>query len=279
MMKFLSKLDRLDRRIIYLIITLAVILPFFLRMGLSISVSPEVRSIYDFIDRLTPADVVFISGDYDPQVDAELSPMFDALVHHCFQKNVKLIVANTFSLNGIALVLPRLKKLSDEYHKVYGVDYIFLGWKIGGGLLLLGMGDDFKKAWETDYYGTRLVDLPLSQGIHNYDDIDLIVTLTGSAVYASWIAYAYVQYQQKVAAGITAVMAADAYPNLQAGQLVGILGGLRGAAEYEQLVKRPALGSAGMEAQSWAHIAIIIFIILGNIGYYAAKKMEKRSPQ
>ncbi len=275
-MRFLSKLEKVDRRIIYIIITLAVVLPFFFRLGLPISVSPEVKAIYDFIDRLTPNDVVLISGDYDPQVDAELSPMFDALVHHCFQKNVKLVVANVYSLNGIALVEPRLKRLAEEYHKVYGVDYLFLGWKVGGYLLLLGMGEDFKKTWETDYYGTRLEDLPLGRMIKNYDDIDLCITLTGSGVYASWIMYAYVQYQQKVAAGITAVMAADAYPQLQAGQLVGILGGLRGAAEYEQLVHRPSLGTIGMEAQSWAHIAIIVFIILGNIGYYASKKVKAR---
>ena len=275
-MKFLAKLEKLDRRIIYIIITIAVVLPFFFRMGLPISVSPEVKSVYDFIDGLTPSDCVFISGDYDPQVDAELSPMFDAIVRHCFEKNVKVIVANVFNLQGIGLVEPRLKKLAEEYHKVYGVDYAFLGWKQGFSLLVMGMGENFKKTWETDYYGTRLEDLPITQPIRNYDQIALVVDLTGSGVFGAWITYAYVQYRQKIAAGITAVMAADAYPQLQAGQLIGLLGGLRGAAEYEQLIHHPSLGSVGMEAQSWAHIAIILFIILGNIGYYAAKKKKEK---
>jgi len=39
-----------------------------------------------------------------------------------------------------------------------------------------------------------------------------------------------------VAVGVTAVMAADLYPYLQSGQLVGMLAGLKGAAEYEKLV-------------------------------------------
>ncbi|RKZ34960.1 hypothetical protein DRQ33_00980 [bacterium] len=271
-MNFWKKLEQLDRRIIYVIITLAVILPFFFRLGLPISISPEVKSIYDYIENLSPTDVVFISGDYDPQVDAELTPMLEALVRHCFKKNVKVIAANVYNPQGVGLVEPRLKKLAREYKKVYGVDYVFLGWKYGGTLLIMRMGEDFQGAWEVDYYNTRLEDLPLTSRIQDYDDIALVVSLTGSGAYISWIYYAYVQYGQKLAAGITAVMAADSYPYLQAGQIIGLLGGLRGAAEYEQLIGHPSLGSAGMEAQSWAHIAIIVFIILGNIGYFKIKK-------
>jgi len=273
-MNFWQKLEQLDRRIIYVIITVAVVLPFFFRLGLPIQISPEVKAIYDYIDNLAPTDVVFISGDYDPQVDAELSPMFEAIVRHCFEKNVKLVVSNVYALQGIGLVEPRLKKLAEEYQKVYGIDYVFLGWKHGYGLLIMQMGTNFIEAWQTDYYQTRLVDLPLTARIRNFEDIDLVISLTGSAAYNGWILFAYVQFGQKVAAGITAVMAADAYPQLQAGQLIGILGGLRGAAEYEDLVGHPALGMAGMEAQSWAHIAIIIFIILGNIGFFMSRKKK-----
>ena len=273
-MNFWERLGRLDRRIIYLAITIAIVLPFFFRMGLPIPISPEVKAIYDYIDHLSPNDVVFISADYDPQVDAELTPMFKAVVRHCFQKNIKLVVANTYNPQGVGIVEPRLQKLAQEYKKVYGVDYVFLGWKFGYEMLIMKMGQDFKSAWEVDYYGTRLVDLPLTSKIKNYNDIALVVDLTGGGAYGAWITYAYIRYGQKIAAGITAVMAADAYPQLQAGQLLGIMGGLRGAAEYEQLVKHPAAASLGMEAQSWAHIAIILFIILGNLGYFMTRKRK-----
>jgi hypothetical protein len=51
-----------------------------------------------------------------------------------------------------------------------------------------------------------------------------------------WITYARPKYGLNVAVGVTAVMAADMYPYLQSGQLVGMLSGLKGAAEYEKLV-------------------------------------------
>lgn len=267
-----ARLSQLDRRIIYLIITLAVVLPFFFRLGLPIKVSQEVKAVYNYIDRLGPTDCVLISGDYDPQVDAELSPMFEAITRQCFRKGVKLIVANVFSIQGMGLIEPKLKRIAEEEQKIYGVDYIFVGYRPGGGMLILGMAEDIAKTWQVDYYGTKIIDIPMMKNIKNLADIDLSICLTGSGVYGYWISYAYIRNRAKVAAGITAVMAADAYPQLQAGQLIGLIGGLRGAAEYEQLVKYPALASMGMEAQSWAHVTIILFILLGNIGFFITRK-------
>lgn len=266
-------IGQIDRRIIYIALLPAVIVPLFLPLGLRINVSPEVRAIYDYIEKLTPNDCVFISGDYDPQVDAELTPMFEALLRHCFKKNVKVLVANVFSFEGTALVEPRMKILAEEYQRIYGVDYVFLGFKQGYEMIILGMGDNINKTWEVDYYGSKLEDLPMMSHLKNYDDIDLVIDLSGSGVYIYWIEFGYIKYNVKTAAGITAVMAADAYPHLQAGQLIGIIGGLRGAAEYEQLVEHPAFASAGMEAQSWSHILVILLMLLGNLAYLLTKKL------
>lgn len=63
---------------------------------------------------------------------------------------------------------------------------------------------------------------------------------------------------------------------IRSGQLKGFLGGLRGAAEYELLVGAPGKGCAGMDAQSLGHVTIIVFLILGNIGYFAAKKQRQQ---
>ena len=60
---------------------------------------------------------------------------------------------------------------------------------------------------------------------------------------------------------------------------------MRGAAEYEQLLddKLAAAGSTltlrrkateAMSSQTAAHIAIIVFIIFGNIGYFAARRRK-----
>lgn len=47
-----------------------------------------------------------------------------------------------------------------------------------------------------------------------------------------------------------------------------MMGGLAGAAEYETLIKKTSKATAGMGAQSFVHLIIIAFIILGNVMYF-----------
>jgi len=59
-------------------------------------------------------------------------------------------------------------------------------------------------------------------------------------------------------------------------QLTGLLAGLKAAAEYETLIKTPGSATSGMDAQSIAHLIIIIFIAIGNINYWRDKKALKK---
>ena len=79
----------------------------------------------------------------------------------------------------------------------------------------------------------------MMQNITNYDQIDLLVDFASSDTVESWIIYANVQYNQKIAAGVTGVIIAQMFPYLQTEQLVGLLSGILGAAEYENLVGAP----------------------------------------
>ena len=66
----------------------------------------------------------------------------------------------------------------------------------------------------------------------------------------------------------------ECMPLVQAGQISGLLAGMKGAAEYEVLVEKPGSATAGMDAQSFSHALIIIFMILGNIGYIVTKNKK-----
>ncbi|MCH7493875.1 hypothetical protein IIA16_04100, partial [bacterium] len=82
-----------------------------------------------------------------------------------------------------------------------------------------------------------------------------------------WIQYAGDQMGIPVGGGVTAVSAPEYYVFLQSGQMVGLLGGMKGGAEYEKLVGAPDKATRGMDAQSLGHFVIVLFIILGNLGY------------
>jgi len=86
-----------------------------------------------------------------------------------------------------------------------------------------------------------------------------------------------------VAAGVTAVEAPLLYPYYPA-QLLGLMGGLQGAAEYEAALvgKYPEYTAVSKQAirfmgpQTVAHIVIILFIIIGNIAYFSSERRKAR---
>jgi len=63
---------------------------------------------------------------------------------------------------------------------------------------------------------------------------------------------------------------------------VGMLGGLKGAAEYEKLIqekgytKAREIATIGMDAQSIAHLVILFLIIIGNVAFFASKSHKKK---
>ena len=79
-----------------------------------------------------------------------------------------------------------------------------------------------------------------------------------------------------MAAGCTSVNIPRFVTYLQTGQLVGMTGGLPGAAEYEKLIEYFGKGREGMAPQSIAHLIIMLFIIAGNIAFIAEQKKAKK---
>ncbi len=85
-------------------------------------------------------------------------------------------------------------------------------------------------------------------------------------------------------------MVTDAIPYVESGQIRGILAGMPGAAEYEQMVFKylnkmgdskflnkealiiPGKATSRMSAQSVAHLLMVVFIIFGNISYYMIRR-------
>lgn len=280
-MNILNKFMNLDRRWIFLITAVCVIIPFIIPIGLPTYTTPPVKNIYEKIDSTPDGQTVLLSFDCDAAVLPELYPMAIAILHHCFIKDIKVILMSLY-MPGIGIAQVCLEDVKREFpDKKEGIDYTLLPFVPGYSLVILGIGEGIHKTFPTDYYGTPIDSLPMMQDIRNFDQISVAVSLSGSAVSRSWITYANQRYGADVAAGVTAVMAAENYPYLQTRQLIGMLGGLKGAAEYENLVERNLkfetrkTGCIGMDAQSAVHIMMIVFILLGNIAYFAARKKRQ----
>jgi hypothetical protein len=271
----------LVRRIIYVAIALAVILSCFIDYRQEFTPSPESQKVYYKVEGLSPGDHLLISIDYDPSSEAELYPMSLALLRHCFKKGVIPIVMTPWPTSvGIA------KKGCDDavadansmFGKkvVSGKDYVFLGFRPGVQNLILKMGDNLKGAFDKDYYGQSTQSMEALAGVNSLKNINLLVDLAAMGTVELWIAYGADRAGIPMATGTTAVMTPDLYPFYQSNQLIGFLGGLRGAADYEKLLKIPGRGERGMLAQSATHVLIILLILGANIRMFAGRLLRKK---
>ncbi len=268
---FWEAMNTLDRRIIFLILLICVTLPMLLNVGGEIKPTAPVQRAYDAVASLEAGDVLLISIDFDATSAPELMPMLRSVLRQAFAKDVRVVMLGHIAI-GLPLGHMALEEVAAEYGKSYGTDYVDLGYRPGYIAVMIGMGREIRDFFDTDYQGLRVDDLPVMDGVHSYEDIDMLFGFEHGAVIDYWIRYAQARFNQRMAFGTTAVMAPDAYPYLQSNQIEGLVGGLKGAAEYETLIGHPGLGTRGMPAQQWAHLLVIGFILLGNIGYFVTKR-------
>lgn len=268
----LEMLSRVDRRILFLIILACAAVPLLLGVGVKMSVTQPVQGLYDAIDRLKPGSYVWLAADYDPGSKPELSPMNYALVEHFFSKDIKVISASLWA-PGPPLAQTVFDDVAPKYGKEYGRDYVNLGFKEGREAVMVSVAENLRRTFPEDYFGTPLDSIPMLAGISSLRDVDMIVCVSaGYPGIKEWVQQIATRYGTLIGGGVTAVSGPEMYPYIQSGQLVGLLSGMKGAAEYEQLVGHPGLGIAGMAAQSSVHVMVVIFIIFANIVYFLEKR-------
>jgi len=266
---------KLDRRIIYTFLFLCVTLPFYVDWPhIEVEVSKEVEDAFQVIDQIPPhGNPLVVSFDYDPASAAELTPMAVAVLRHAFSKGIRVMAISlqpTGQGAGIATeVLPRI---AAEYGRQQNVDWAFLGFQPNATVAMLQMGESIRKTFPVDYYDTPIEQIPMLESVQNYEQIPAVFTIASTAVGEFWAVYPGMRYGITVLAGLTAVYTADIQPFYQSGQIKGILGGLKGAAEYEARIGKPGDGLAGMRSQKVVHYMIIVFIVLGNFAFFYTQR-------
>jgi hypothetical protein len=265
----------IDRRIIFTLIFVAVVWPLLQPMSLPIDVSPPVQTLYDAIEAIPSGSIVMLGADYSPDTMPELQPMVDTFIRHAFERDLRIVVACLWPASP-PLVETAIGPLAEEYGKEYGTDYVNLGYMAGGIVTLLGMGASIPNTYPSDYGGTPVREIPLMQEVENFDDIAFVMEVSaGTPGTREWVQQVQGRYRVALGSGTTAVGAPNFYPYIQSGQLTGLLGGLKGAAEYETLVGHPGDATKGMDAQSVVHALVVAFILLGNVVYLLSLRSKR----
>ena len=265
MKKTFEKLLRLDRRIFFVILSLALAVPIIKPLNLpGAEPAKDVKSIYNKIESLPEGSALMLSFDFDPASRPELYPQCVAVARHAFKKNLR-VVALYFWPAASGIVEEVFAKVAPEYGKIYGKDYVIFPYQPKIDAVLTQMGSDIYGVYNKDKNGADLKTLPVMQGIKNYKDVAFVMDFAAGATIEYWVAYASDKFGFKLGGGCTAISQPGYGPYLQTGQLTGLLGGMKGAADYENLIKQAGKGTSGMDALNVAHFLVLALIIISNL--------------
>jgi len=135
------------------------------------------------------------------------------------------------------------------------------------------MGQGIANAFPKDYRGNDTRSLPLMRDVRDYSSFPLLLSISaGYPGTKERVQQVQSRFHVPMVSGCTAVSAPEYYPYLQSGQLLGLLGGMAGAAEYEKARNEKGAATRGMDAQSMAHVFVAFMILLGNFVQWTRPK-------
>ncbi|MBP6630621.1 MAG: hypothetical protein KA297_14390 [Kofleriaceae bacterium] len=288
-----ERLQGFDRRWIFLAMGLAIVVPLWFPIGLPVKPSPMTKAAYDTLESLQEGDVVFVSLDLDPASTPELEPFFRSSMLQLKRRGVKLVIA-TLWYAAPPLVERWIRDVietplapagtagytgpPDRAYKK-NVDYVYLGFREGKQAIISNLGADLRRTFGYNAAdGTPLDQIPMMNGIKALKDFKLsLLVSAGFPGAKEYVQYVQSRYNLRMVAACTAVSTTDLSPYFQAGQLLGLVGGLAASAEYEMLVGRSGTAMQGADVLNVGHGMVVLAILFGNFVYFMGRRQRRRA--
>ncbi|MAZ68102.1 MAG: hypothetical protein CMG49_01770 [Candidatus Marinimicrobia bacterium] len=298
MKNILIKLGEIDRRYIFILIALSVLIPLVKSdwIKMPIKTTQNTQIVFDELSKLKAGDKILVSFEYGASTKPEIHPMAIALLNQMFSKGIKVYIISLWP-EGVIMAKDVVTNVinSEVFELVDGVDYVMFDYKVGGEIVIKNIASDFRGVYMQDINKKSISQIPMMKDIYSVEDFDFVFDLSaGVPGNAEWVQYACDPKNVPLSSGCTSIMVTDAIPYVESGQLKGILAGMPGAAEYENLVNNfmkndlenenivnfenilSGKATSRMSAQSLAHIVMVLFIIIGNVSYFLSRKKGNR---
>ena len=271
-----EKMANIDRRWIYALMIFVIALALIKPLGLAIIPSDATIAAYEAIDALPSGTIVWLGMEFSSGGTTELMPAAQSIIRQGFRKGLRFVAAGMWEMAG-DMADQAFSIVPAEFpDKKYGVDWVNIGWRPGGPVLLQGyLTSVTEAAAGRDHYQASLNTLPLMSEFTTLKQAAMcIIFCTGTPGETAYIAHVTGPNNIPLIESCISVSVPGIMPYVQAGQVKALIAGMKGAAEYEVLVETPGTATAGMDAQSFSHALIIVFMVLGNVGYYATRKKK-----
>jgi len=220
---------------------------------------PEVSAAYGLIEELPPSATVLVAFEVQSSLYGEIEIVASSVVGHLLEKDARLNFIST---------LPTGPALADRLmREQFGVEdgYLNLGYLSGGMAALRHFASHPR---ETNLLPS-LWTAPALQDVDVLSDFDLILIFSSDAEDArAWIEQVGAETSNDMIAATSAQASPLLYAYLQSepSTLKGLVGGIQGAASYENL--RNQDGAARNYWDSYSYVLGAAILLILSIGLY-----------
>jgi len=270
----MERLAAIDRRVFYWILFIALMVPFLNPIGFPIKINPNTEDLYNGItgDSVDEGEVWIVNFGYGVSAWPECHPGVTVCTKALLRENAKIIFIGGHV--DVELTYNRLQDTVQEdfANKVYGEDYVFLGFITGGESAIAQLASDMRSIYPTDHFGDSLDDIPMMQNVNQWQDISGVL----SSDTGDWGDYFLRQWQEAHGTPMAqigiAMLGSTGIPRWLAGNFFGMSVGSRGGAELEKLIGEPGGATVAMDSISVSHVLIVLAVVLANIGTLLSRR-------
>ncbi len=281
---FWDRMQTIDRRIIYAALLVSILVPLSLKFSLPNYPAKQSIDFYNTVDKIgdDPASankIVIIDGWWSPSTRGENQWQAEAIVTHLMRRHIHFATLAFDIQNNTIMQNAVVQPLAKKYGYVYGRDYVNWGFKPASvaSFTIKGLVTDIPGTLKTDANGTPLTQIPVMKTIKTRADVAAVIDITPSKTPETWMGLFEQNDNPPFLVALTAVGAPTYYPYLDSKQMAGMLTGIKGAGDYEELLGTQSFGTQATAALSVVYALIILLIILGNLGYYMARAARRRA--
>ncbi|MBU1877588.1 MAG: hypothetical protein KJ734_01445, partial [Chloroflexi bacterium] len=266
-------LGGLVQRLMGGVLVLAIALPLVFGTGSAwVGATPRLptQGFAEAVNTVAPGDTILLIVDYGPEAQEEMDPVLQSALYAVTTRQGGQIMALGMTPEAPTIIRQAIQRVAPADY-VYGEHYA-IAYLPGEEAGLVRAIADLPATVPQDAVNREALDrLPVAQSVSKITDARLVL-LVGSdqARLERWI----VQLAARTGGQPPLVVASStaASPMLRAywdtHQVAGILEGIPGAAEYESTVlQHPGTATNRVDALLYGHLAVIAFILLGNLAF------------
>lgn len=273
-----AKILNIDVRVLYWACLFILALPLVFPFTLPIVVTEPTRAAYNTIQSLPEGSVVLYYMEAGVGGWPELMGSMVASMKHIYARHLKFVIVNIGYSIDHKLTFDRIFSMTGDPSTrgyKYGEDWAYFGFASGMETAVASLAQNFRSVYREDNFGKPIDQLPIMRNVNEARDFKLVLCFN-TAGGQSWIR-AHWTVANKVPSIIAVIGAAlaQSQSDFKAGMNSGFWFSVRGAAEYEGLLKAPGIASARMSALDVMQLVTILMVIVANGAFLMSRRRKK----